>query len=163
MTDAPRGLAQLIGRVRRITQDQPGCPGPLTDLWRDFPPLVPGVLHVEGITAGAESGAKSVTPATQILTAASSRLCLHRLRDCRKLRAVVAGRPVLACHRCARRPHLRQATQPAAWSEATIRQPGGACRQLACAVRPGSHCISTTVALAGGALVAGLKNSSCAQ
>src|SRR5579872_2615695 len=56
----------------------------------------------------------------------------------------------------------RQATQPAAWSEATIFQPAGWLAQLADAGWPGGQPVSTTVTPAGGASD-GLKNSSSLQ
>ena len=49
-------------------------------------------------------------------------------------------------------------TQPAGRLEATIRQPGGACGQLALADVPFGHSVSTTLTPAGGGWLDGLKN-----
>jgi hypothetical protein len=54
---------------------------------------------------------------------------------------------------------FRQTTQPAAWFEATIRHPAGACGQLARASWPVGQPVSTTVVAAGSGWP-GLKNPS---
>src|SRR5690348_3780048 len=58
---------------------------------------------------------------------------------------------------------LRQTTQPALWSEATIRQPAGACGQLAVAGCPAAQPASTTVVPGGGDCKRGSNGSSSVQ
>src|SRR6516165_5360795 len=58
---------------------------------------------------------------------------------------------------------LRQTTQPAFWSEATIRQPAGTRGHPAWAGCPAGHPLSTTVVPAGSGCEPGVNGSSSVQ